>query len=83
MIGSHDFLRFDGTEWIAREIEPGPFGLTRKARRHLCWAWAGSLQGLLPGAPTDPGVHVKCTRFVTLWTSLFLTRLGRFAVTRS
>ena len=29
--------------------------------------WAGSLQGLLPGAPTDPGVHVKCTRFVTLW----------------
>src|SRR5271166_2182841 len=28
---------------------------------------AGSLQGLLPGAPTDPGVHVKCTRFVTLW----------------
>ncbi len=20
-----------------------------------------------PGAPTDPGVHVKCTRFVTLW----------------
>src|SRR5271157_2545120 len=23
--------------------------------------WAGSLQGLLPGAPTDPGVHVKCT----------------------
>ena len=29
--------------------------------------WAGSLQGLLPGAPTDPGVHVKCTRFITLW----------------
>ncbi len=28
---------------------------------------AGSPQGLLPGAPTDPGVHVKCTRFVTLW----------------
>src|SRR5208337_502372 len=28
---------------------------------------AGSLQGLLPGAPTDPGVHVKCTRVVTLW----------------
>ena len=28
---------------------------------------AGSLQGLLPGAPTDPGVHVKCTRFITLW----------------
>ena len=23
--------------------------------------------GRLPGAPTDPGVHVKCTRFVTLW----------------
>src|SRR5271157_3826960 len=31
------------------------------------WLEAGSLQGLLPGAPTDPGVHVKCTRFVTLW----------------
>jgi hypothetical protein len=27
---------------------------------------AGSLQGLLPGAPTDPGVRVKRTRFVTL-----------------
>src|SRR5271165_444980 len=35
--------------------------------RGLGGAWAGSLQGLLPGAPTDPGVHVKCTRFVTLW----------------
>ena len=32
---------------------------------YACWR-AGSLQGLLPGAPTDPGVHVKCTRFVTL-----------------
>ena len=29
---------------------------------------AGSPQGLLPGAPTDPGVHVKCTRFVTSWS---------------
>ena len=28
---------------------------------------AGSPQGLLPGAPTDPGVRVKRTRFVTLW----------------
>ncbi len=28
---------------------------------------AGSPQGLLPGAPTDPDVHVKCIRFVTLW----------------
>ena len=28
---------------------------------------AGSLQGLLPGAPTDPDVHVKRIRFVTLW----------------
>jgi hypothetical protein len=27
----------------------------------------GITPGLLPGAPTDPGVHVKCTRFVTLW----------------
>jgi hypothetical protein len=38
---------------------------------------AGSPQGLLTGAPTDPDVHVKCIRFVALW-SLSLTRLGRF-----
>ena len=43
---------------------------------------AGLPQGLLPGAPTDPDVHIKCIRFVTLWNSLSLTRLGRFAVTR-
>ena len=30
--------------------------------------WAGSPRGLLPGAPTDPDVHVKCIRFVTLWS---------------
>src|SRR5271157_4413446 len=29
-------------------------------------AMAGSLQGLLPGAPTDPDVRVKRIRFVTL-----------------
>ena len=25
------------------------------------------LGGHPPRSPTDPGVHVKCTRFVTLW----------------
>ena len=25
------------------------------------------LGGRPPRSPTDPGVHVKCTRFVTLW----------------
>jgi len=25
------------------------------------------LGGCSPRSPTDPGVHVKCTRFVTLW----------------
>jgi len=25
------------------------------------------LGGCPPRSPTDPGVHVKCTRFVTLW----------------
>ena len=30
----------------------GPFAVSAFSR-------AGSLQGLLPGAPTDPGVHVK------------------------
>jgi hypothetical protein len=29
--------------------------------------WAGSLQGLLPGAPTDPDVRVKRIRFVAMW----------------
>jgi hypothetical protein len=56
---------------------------TRSGTLSLCSApSAGSLQGLLPGAPTDPGVHVKCTRFVTFVESLSLTRLGGFAVTR-
>ncbi len=39
---------------------------------------AGSLQGLLPGAPTDPGVHVKRTRFVTLWTVAVPHTTGSF-----
>ncbi len=52
-----------------RATAAGPTGrqateLHRKAPRRKL---AGSPQGLLPGAPTDPGVHVKCTRFVKLW----------------
>jgi hypothetical protein len=44
--------------------------------------WAGSLQGLLPGAPTDPDVHVDASGSSRCGISLSLTRLGRFAVTR-
>ena len=39
---------------------------------------AGSLQGLLPGAPTDPGVHVKRTRFGTLSTIAVPHTTGSF-----
>ena len=35
--------------------------------RNLGETWAGSPQGLLPGAPTDPDVRVKRIRFVTVW----------------
>ena len=43
---------------------------------------AGSPQGLLPGAPTDPDVHVKTHPVRHVVDSLSLTRPGRFAVTR-
>ncbi len=43
---------------------------------------AGSLQGLLPGAPTDPDVRVKTHPVLHAVESLSLTRLGRFVVTR-
>jgi len=44
---------------------------------------AGSPQGLLPGALTDPGVRVEdAPGSSRCGISLSLTRLGRFAVTR-
>ncbi len=44
--------------------------------------WAGSLQGLIPGAPTDTDVRVKTHPVLHAVESLSLTRLGRFVVTR-
>src|SRR5271157_5957477 len=51
----------------SKELAPEEALATHLCPGQIVIIGAGSLQGLLPGAPTDPGVHVKCTRFVTLW----------------
>ncbi len=58
----------DGDETGTRGVKPGRGGVKP----------AGSPQGLLPGAPTDPSMHVKCTRFVTLWSIAVPRTSGSF-----
>ena len=59
--------RVPGTPYLTLDagLWPGQFPTTARLARGA--SRAGSLQGLLPGAPTDPDVHVKRIRFVAMW----------------
>jgi hypothetical protein len=50
---------------IGRNVDTTEIGSAGSPRQEVMGRV--DLGGPPPRSPTDPGVHVKCTRFVTLW----------------